>query len=257
MDVVEGIDRLRSDQGPLVVVVGVFDGMHRGHAYLLGQLVEAAGMRDAQPAVITFDHHPDEVITGRAPALLMDPEDRVDLLAAAGVAVTVVQHFDATLRQTPYDAFVERIRARVDLRGFVMTPDAAFGFERRGTPDALAELGRRDGFDVVVVPPFTIDGQDVRSSAIRAAIADGDLPAAERLLGRPVTISGTIEPGRRAADGLTALDPVMPLAMPPDGDYAALIEGDPRAVRIAAGRAYVVGAETAGRVTAQLVAVVG
>jgi len=191
--------------------------MHRGHAYLLGQLVDAAGMRDARPAVITFDHHPDEVITGRAPALLMDPEDRVDLLAAAGVAVTVVQHFDATLRQTPYDAFVERIRARVDLRGFVMTPDAAFGFERRGTPDALAELGRRDGFDVV----------------------------------------GTIEPGRRAADGLTALDPVMPLAMPPDGDYAALIEGDPRAVRIAAGRAYVVGAETAGRVTAQLVAVVG
>lgn len=134
MDVVEGIDRLRSDQGPLVVVVGVFDGMHRGHAYLLGQLVDAAGMRDARPAVITFDHHPDEVITGRAPALLMDPEDRVDLLAAAGVAVTVVQHFDATLRQTPYDAFVERIRARVDLRGFVMTPDAAFGFERRGWP---------------------------------------------------------------------------------------------------------------------------
>jgi riboflavin kinase/FMN adenylyltransferase len=257
MDVVQGIDQLHADQGPLVVVVGVFDGMHRGHAYLLDQLVAAARARDARPAVITFDHHPDEVITGRAPALLLDPEDRVDLLAAAGIAVTVIQHFDAALRQTPYDAFVERIRARVELRGFVMTPDAAFGFERRGTPDALAELGLHDGFDVVVVPPFTIDGHDVRSSAIRAAIADGDLATAERLLGRPVTISGTVETGPGAADGLAALDPVMPIALPPDGDYAALIGGDPRAVRIEDGRAYVVGEATTGRVSAQLVAVVG
>jgi riboflavin kinase / FMN adenylyltransferase len=256
MDVVEGIDRLRAEHGPILVVVGVFDGMHRGHAYLLHQLVETARLREARPAVITFDHHPDEVITGRAPALLLDPEDRLDLLAAAGVAVTVVQHFDAALRQTPYDAFVERIRARVELRGFVMTPDAAFGFERRGTPDALAELGRRDGFEVFVVPPFTIDGQDVRSSTIRTAIARGDLATAERLLGRPVTISGTVAAGPSAADGLAPLEPVMPIALPPDGDYAALVEGDPRAVRIEDGRAYLVGGGTVGRVSARLVAVV-
>jgi riboflavin kinase/FMN adenylyltransferase len=254
LDVVEGIDRLRPDHGPLVVVVGVFDGMHLGHAYLLEQLVEAARTRDARPAVITFDHHPDEIITGQAPALLLDPEDRVELLAAAGVAVTVVQHFDAALRRTPYDAFVERIRARVELLGFVMTPDAAFGFERGGTPDALAELGRRDGFEVVLVPPFTIDGHDVRSSAIRTAIADGDLVTAERLLGRPVTISGTVETGLGAADGLAALEPAMPLALPPDGDYVALVDGDPRAVRITDRRAYLVGEAVTRRVSAQLVA---
>ena len=107
---------------------------------------------------------------GTAPPLLLDPGERLERLAAAGVAVTVVQHFDEALRQTPYDAFVERIRARVPLSGFLMTPDAAFGFERRGTPATLAELGARDGFDVVVVPPFTLDGQEVRSSAIREAI---------------------------------------------------------------------------------------
>ena len=59
-----------------------------------------------------------------------------------------------------------------------MTPDAAFGFERRGTPEALAALGARDGFDVVVIPPFTLDGRPVRSTEIRAAIAAGDLEAA-------------------------------------------------------------------------------
>ena len=254
MDLVEGIDRLRPDHGPILVVVGVFDGMHRGHAYLLEQLVGAATARDARSAVITFDHHPDEVITGRAPALLLDPDDRVALLAEAGVDLTVIQHFDAALRQTPYDAFVERIRDRVELRGFVMTPDAAFGFERGGTPQTLAELGRRDGFEVVVVPPFTIDGRDVRSSSIRTAIAEGDLATAERLLGRPVTITGTVEAGLGASDGLAALEPVMPIALPPDGEYAAIVGTDARAVRIEDRRAYLVGEPMHGRVSARLVA---
>ena len=90
------------------------------------------------------------------------------------MAVTVVQHFDDALRHTAYDAFIERIRARTGLSGFLMTPDAAFGFERRGTPEAVAELGARDGFEVVVVPPFTLEGRPVRSSEIREAIAAGD-----------------------------------------------------------------------------------
>ena len=254
MRVVDGVDALPQDAGPVFVVVGVFDGLHLGHRYLLEHLVAEAGRRGAAPTVITFDHHPDEVLTGSAPPLLIDPDERLQRLDAAGVAVTVVQHFDDALRHTAYDAFIERIRDRVALSGFLMTPDAAFGFERRGTADALAELGRRDGFDVVVVPPFTIDGQDVRSSSIRAAIADGDLVAAERLLGRPVTISGTVEAGRGAADGLAALEPVLPLALPPDGEYAAIVQGGARAVRIEDRRAYLVGEPLRGRVSAQLVA---
>jgi FAD synthase len=145
MDVVQGIEALRPQLGPIFVVVGVFDGMHLGHAYLLEHLLSESEARDARPTVITFDHHPDEVLMGTAPSLLLDPGERLERLAAAGVAVTVVQHFDEALRRTPYDAFVERIRARIGLKGFVMTPDAAFGFERRGTPTALAELGSRDG----------------------------------------------------------------------------------------------------------------
>ena len=178
--------------GPVFVAVGVFDGLHLGHQYLLRDLVVEATARDARPTVITFDHHPDEVLTGHAPPLLIDPDERLERLADIGVEVTVVQHFDAALRQTPYDAFVERIRARVGLAGFLMTPDAAFGFERRGTPETLAALGVRDGFEVVVVPPFTLDGRPVRSSEIRAAIAAGDLATAESLLGRPVTLTGSL-----------------------------------------------------------------
>lgn len=220
MAVVHGIDALEPRHGRLFVVVGVFDGLHRGHAYLLDQLREAAGDHDARPAVITFDHHPDEILTGAAPPLLCDPDERLERLASAGVAVTVVQTFDVALRETPYDAFVRRIADRVDLRGFLMTPDSAFGYERRGTPESVAALGSQLGFDVVVVPPFTLDGESVSSSRIRAAIAAGDLGTAERLLGRPYAVVGK---GSRAVR-----DPVLtfetPVTLPPTGWYAVTID---------------------------------
>lgn len=218
MDVVQGVDRLGSGHGRLFIVVGVFDGLHRGHAYLLRRLAREARRRGARPAVITFDHHPDEVLTGSAPPLLIDPEERVERLARAGVAVTVVQHFDAALRATAYDLFVGMITARAQLAGFLMTPDAAFGYERGGTPDALAELGRSGPvpFDVAVVPPLFVEGSAVRSSDIRAAIAAGDLERARRLLGRRHAVVGDL--GARGV-----LRTAMPVALPPDGRYAARI----------------------------------
>ena len=229
MQVVHGVDDLNRDHGPVFVVVGVFDGLHLGHLYLLDHLVTEAGGRDARPTVITFDHHPDEILTGQAPPLLLDPRERLERLAAAGVAVTVVQHFDQALRETPYDAFVQRIRDRVDLRGFLMTPDAAFGFERRGTPDVLTALGRQVGFDVVVVPPFTLEGRAVRSSEIRNEIAAGNLDTAAALLGRPVTLTGTL--ADEGPDGV-GLEFELPLALPPAGEYACRVDGQPGRLRI-------------------------
>ena len=229
MQVVHGIDHLAPEHGPGFIVVGVFDGLHLGHAYLLRHLVGEAGARDASPTVITFDHHPDEVLTGKAPPLLIDPAERLDRLAGAGVAVTVVQHFDQSLRETPYDVFVDRIRERIDVRGFLMTPDAAFGFERRGTPEALRELGAQRGFDVVVTPPFTFEGRPVRSSEIRSAIAAGDLAGAAALLGRPVTLTGIVEDA--GPDGV-GLGFELPLALPPAGEYPCRVNGQPGRLRI-------------------------
>ena len=222
MDVVSGVTSLRAEHGPIFAVIGVFDGLHRGHRYLLEHLVREAGVRQAHPTVITFDHHPDEVLTGTAPPLLLDPDERLERLAAAGVAVTVVQHFDEVVRRTPYAAFIEAIRERTSLAGLLMTPDAAFGFERRGTPEALTELGAGGGFDVVVIPTFDLDGRSIRSSDIRSAIASGDLGAAGELLGRPVSLRG------RAVDGRLAFD--WPLALPPDGEYPCIVDG--RAARL-------------------------
>jgi riboflavin kinase/FMN adenylyltransferase len=221
LEVVSGVTSLRPEHGRLFVVIGVFDGLHRGHTYLLRQLRSEAGKRHARAAVITFDHHPDEILVGAAPPLLCDPEERLERLAAAGVELTVVQHFDAALRQTEYDVFVSSIAGRVELAGFLMTPDAAFGYERRGTPDALADLGGRQGFEVAVVPPFEVDGQPVRSTDIRSAIASGDLAAAARLLGRPVAVVGTALP----AVGGARVEFELPVALPPSGVYPVRVDG--------------------------------
>lgn len=228
MDVVAGVSALRREHGPAFAVIGVFDGLHRGHAYLLEHLVTEAHVRSARPMVITFDHHPDEVLTGSAPPLLIDADERLERLAAAGVDVTVVQHFDEGVRRTSYDAFVESIRTGAGLSGLLMTPDAAFGFERRGTPDTLGALGRALGFDVVVVPPFTLEGRSVRSADVRAAIASGDLDGARELLGRPITYRGT------GSDGQVALH--APMAMPPDGSYPCVVAGRSTTAEVRDGR---------------------
>lgn len=220
-NVVHGIDHLEASHGPIFVVVGVFDGLHRGHAYLLEHLVRESAARSARPAVITFDHHPDEILVGAAPPLLCDPHERLELLAQAGVAITVVQTFDVALRMTPYDEFIRRIATGVQLAGFLMTPDAAFGHERGGTVETVTELGRTMGFDVAVVPPFELDGRPVRSSDIRTAIASGDLASAARLLGRPYAVSG--HGTEMGASRMTMSFP-MPIALPPPGEYDVNVE---------------------------------
>jgi tRNA pseudouridine55 synthase len=220
MVVVPGIDALRADLGRLYLAVGVFDGLHRGHLYLLRELRRAATRAGARPAVITFDAHPEELIEGLAPPLLCDPDERLVRLQAAGVEVTVVQHFDHALRVTPYDAFVAVIRERVEIAGFVMTPDAAFGYERGGTPETLTALGEREGFAVTDVSSYLSNGEQVRSSEIRRRITSGDLAGARALLGRNHGFTSRIEESGLSAARL-AFD--LPVCLPPDGQYPVLL----------------------------------
>jgi riboflavin kinase/FMN adenylyltransferase len=243
MHVARGLAHLVPSDEPVFVVVGVFDGLHLGHAYLLEHLVAEAGRRAARPMVITFDHHPDEVLTGSAPPLLCDPDERLERLAATGVDTTVVVHFDRQLRETTYDAFVAMIRERAPLAGLLMTPDAAFGHRRAGTPETLAELGRVQGFDVVVVPPFELDGQPVRSTEVRAAIVSGDLARAAHLLGRMHCVAG-LAVGRATGEGSLLRFP-LPVALPPDGRYPVAVgpvhAGSPDEAVIESGSVLLVG----------------
>jgi tRNA pseudouridine55 synthase len=224
MTVVPGVAAMTPQLGRLYLAVGVFDGLHRGHLYLLRELCRAARRSGARPAVVTFDAHPEELIEGLAPPLLCDPDERLVRLQAAGIEVTVVQHFDHALRITSYHGFVASIREHVEVAGFVMTPDAAFGFERGGTPEALAALGEGEGFAVTVVSSFLSNGEQVRSSEIRRRVTAGDLAGARTLLGRSVGVTGVLaaRPGGTAEGPLAATFDV-PVSLPPAGRYAVVV----------------------------------
>ncbi len=228
MEVIPGIEALQPGHGRLFIVIGVFDGLHRGHVYLLRHLRAAAARLGARPTVITFDAHPDEIVRGKAPPLLLDPSERLVRLDRAGVGVTIVQHFDEIVRETPYDAFLAQIRERIEFAGLLMTPDAAFGYERRGTPAAIGELAERLGFELVVVPPLELGGRPVRSAEIRREVAEGDLAGARELLGRSLAVAGTVTrlPNARhqRPERLVELAFPVPVALPPAGDYAVSLE---------------------------------
>ena len=182
------IDQLPTDL-PFVATLGVFDGMHVGHAHVLGTLLEAAAAESATPVVITFDPHPDAIVRGHAPTLLCTLDERIDRLIAAGVGRVVVQRFDEAFRQQSASVFLDRLRLGRQLRGLVMSPESAFGHDREGTIDLVRRLAAEEGWRLVEIPLLEMDGHRVSSNRIRALLADGRTQEAEQLLGRPLHAS--------------------------------------------------------------------
>jgi riboflavin kinase / FMN adenylyltransferase len=179
------IDGLPGDR-PIVVTLGVFDGVHVGHAHVLRTLTTAAHEASAVPVVITFDPHPEQLVLGRAPRLLCSVDERVARLEAAGAGIVVVQRFDEAFRRQSAAAFLDRLRLGRMLRGLVMSPESAFGHDRQGTIDLVRRLAAEEGWRLIEIPLLEVDGERVSSARIRALLAEGRRAEAERLLGRPL-----------------------------------------------------------------------
>jgi riboflavin kinase/FMN adenylyltransferase len=208
----------------LAVTVGVFDGMHRGHARLLRSLVRAGRRWQAEPTVVTFEPHPDAVLRGAAPPLLCDPTERLAWLALAGVRHTVLQRFDAAFAAQTPEQFLARLQAGRTLAGLVMSPESAIGRGRAGTPERLRELGKRDGFAVEVIAAVKAGSGLISASRIREALAAGRLRAARQMLGRDPAVIGRVvrgdARGRLLGYPTANLAFDAPVALPADGIYA-------------------------------------
>src|SRR5262245_28929286 len=177
---------------PVALTVGNFDGLHRGHQAMLQRLLDGARARGLQSCVLTFEPHPREFFAGAAaPTRLASLREKLELLAAHGVARTHVQRFDRTFASLPPESFVEQVLARrLKARWLLIGRDFRFGARRAGDLDLLGNLGPRFGYEVEVMADVALGGARVSSSAVRAALAAGDLDRAEALLGRPYSISG-------------------------------------------------------------------
>ncbi|KAA9163617.1 cytidyltransferase [Amycolatopsis acidicola] len=205
--------------GPCVLTIGVFDGVHRGHAHLIGHAVEAGRRRGLPTVLVTFDPHPARVLgLPRDTAGLSTIEQRAELAGRLGVDAVCVLPFSAAFASRTPEEFASGVLAG-SLRAahVVVGGNFTFGHRGAGTTATLRELGERLGFSVTVVDLLPITDRAACSSTyIRTCLRDGDLAAANRALGRPHQLEGDV-----AADGVfTAAHGT---ALPGPGTYEVLL----------------------------------
>jgi len=198
MELIRGLSSLRPRHQGSVVTIGTFDGIHPGHRALIDSLL-AHGRRLGRPAMmLTFEPMPREYLAAaNPPARLTSWRERWRVLQRTGLSTVLQLKFDQKLRCVSGEAFTRLLADQLNARAVVIGHDFKFGRNGEASAPMLGEAGRRLGFEVAVVEPVLIDGERVSSSAIRAALAAGDLKHATRLLGRPYSMVGRVVRGQQ------------------------------------------------------------
>ena len=210
-----------------VATLGIFDGVHVGHAEILKAVVREAAQRGLTPVAVSFDRHPASVLRGSPEPLITSLPHRLRLFDRLGIQCSMIVEFTRRVAAMEAEEFARTVfgdilRVRLLILGF----DCRFGKDRRGDAELCSRLGAGLGFAVKTVGPVEVRGQVVSSTAIRRAIAQGDLELARQLLGRPYSVLGTVVRGddRGHAVGFpTANLDLHHELVPPCGVYAVRI----------------------------------
>ena len=217
-----------------VVTIGAYDGVHLGHRAVIEEVRSRASTLGCPTAVVTFDSHPAAVVRPEsAPKLLTDTDQKLELLAGADVDYTLVLHFDEERSHESAEDFVNEVLVGcLRTRLVVVGEDFHFGRNRGGNVDLLRRMGPNLGFDVEglkLVPVPGVEGP-VSSTAIRRALAGGDVVTAARMLGRPHEVRGFVERGDGRGGkvlGFPTANVAVPneIQLPADGIYAGWYDG--------------------------------
>ncbi len=214
--------------GPVVLAIGVFDGVHLGHRTVIERALRDAQATAATAVVVTFDPHPIRVLRPeRAPHLLTSTAHKIRLIRELGVEHLLVIPFGTEFAETPPADFIRALaEACRPLREICVGHQWSFGKARAGNLELLDALGNEIGFDEIGVPAVEIDGQIVSSTLTRRAVESGDFALARRFLGRDYTILGTVVRGDGIGKTLgfpTANISAHNEQFPPNGVYAATV----------------------------------
>ncbi len=212
--------------GDTLLTIGVFDGVHLGHKHLLSELKERAKEHNLLSGVVTFNPHPQKVLSPRSGLLfLTDIEQKVELLSAENIDAVFILPFDAEMAQISAGRFAGLMQQYLRMKGLVVGHNFALGRNREGSIDALRVLGEDMGFTVDVVPPLAINGEVVSSTLVRKALASGNMKRVQNLIGRPFSLHGQVVPGASRGARLLGfptanlgIDPEQ--AIPTEGVYA-------------------------------------
>lgn len=182
---------------PIALTIGNFDGVHLGHQAMLARLRDAAARYGVPPCVMTFEPHPREFFSpDQAPTRLTSLREKLELIAAHGVEHVIVCRFNYKFAQHTAQDFIEHTLAQgLGIRWLQVGDDFRFGARRAGDFVMLKQAASRYGFEVEAMASVMLDGERVSSTAVRNALAAGDLSYAGHLLGRPYSISGRVVRG--------------------------------------------------------------
>lgn len=224
MSIEEELAKAQPDRETLLTI-GVFDGVHLGHKYLLSQLTEQAKERNLLSGVVTFNQHPQELLSPQTKLpFLTDLAQRIDLIKGEGVEIIITLPFTAKLAQLSARKFINLLKKHLRMRGLVLGHDFALGKGREGDVNSLSALGEAMDFTVTIILPIMVNGEVVSSTAVRNALTKGDMKRVLQLIGRPFSLNGCVTKGTGRGVELgfpTAnldIDPRQ--ALPADGVYA-------------------------------------
>lgn len=225
MLVYQDFSELKSITAPVHWALGMFDGLHMGHAEVIGSAVRGASKDGGLAAVLTFRRHPFSYVRPEnVPAAIMaEQEEKFDLLAGMGVDIVLSLEFSGQLASLSPEEFIRTLCASCPVAEISVGEDWHFGRGRAGNVETLKTLSKPYGFLVSAVPPVSWGGKRVSSTRIREAVQQGDLKKAARMMGRPYVWKGEVIHGRELGRSLnypTAnMRPEREL-MPPRGVYA-------------------------------------
>ena len=214
---------------PVILSIGMFDGVHLGHQVVLQQTVEEAVRQNASPVAFTFPEHPGSFIRpGKEPPLLMDAEYKAATLLRRGMKAVIIRSFDAKLSNTEAKDFIPFLLDGIpSLAGICVGQNFRFGKKRVGDSQFLLEEGKRRGIAVRIIESKILGERPVSSSRIRLALMDGNIEEVNQMLGHPYEITGVVESGK--ALGRTIGFPTLnvdwnPQAKPAYGVYAGIVK---------------------------------
>ena len=232
LKILRHIPELAQVHGPVVLAIGVFDGVHLGHRAVIERALSDARSINGSAVIVTFDPHPIRVLRPKvAPRLLTSTPHKQRLIAQLGAEHLLIIPFDRSFADLPADHFIRLLDGACHpLREICVGHQWSFGKGRSGNLESLKILGDELGFEEVGVPAVEIDRQIVSSTLIRGAVERGDLARAERFLGRPYSVLGTVVEGDHLGKKLgfpTANLSTHNEQFPPDGVYVvdALYQG--------------------------------
>ena len=224
MQIIDDLSQVDLDKDT-ILTIGAFDGVHRGHQYLIRQLLQKARQTHRLAGLITFHPHPSAVLSPRNPTrYLTTPGEKAALLERLGLDILAILPFNRDMAQTSAQRFIEMVSRQLCMRELWVGKDFALGSCREGTPDVLRALGQEMGFSVETITPLIWKGEIISSTRIRSLLFRGQVRKAAELLGRYPSLAGEVvrgaQRGRCLGFPTANLEVRAERAIPANGIYA-------------------------------------